>query len=301
MQNEEIFNEEVDNSEELFDSFDAEVEDIDFSELKGKDFKKNFAKVSTKINKKRASKGFTKRINKAKPLTKEFFVKKKATVLGRNERKLSKVIVPRDKKVIIEGVSKFILSQDKSDESLRNIGYYKGKKLKELVFIINNDSLIDFNLSLFNPSEPLDYLYATSLSLNNKIQVAGGNVSYSDILFYILANPIAVRGATFSITGAQPTNQQAVALKFQNKSTTGTTQVTPVNLSLQVDNLQVDANLVSFDIAGLLNRPFIPDGMDVMNYTVLAGSNVVMCFYYEQKKIKKLFFPEAQDEPQKLM
>ena len=50
----------------------------------------------------------------------------------------------------------------------------------------------------------------------------------------------------------------------------------------------------------VLNRPYIPDGMDVVNYTILAGNTCVLAFYYDQKKIKKFFFPEAQDEPQKI-
>jgi hypothetical protein len=65
--------------------------------------------------------------------------------------------------------------------------------------------------------------------------------------------------------------------------------------------MQVEGNVVSFDMQGVLNRPYIPDGMDVINYTILAGNTLVMAFYYEQKKIKKLFFPEAIEEPKKLL
>jgi hypothetical protein len=43
-----------------------------------------------------------------------------------------------------------------------------------------------------------------------------------------------------------------------------------------------------------LNRPFIPDGMDVINYTVLKGNTVTMAFFYEQISLKKVFYEEAR-------
>ena len=49
--------------------------------------------------------------------------------------KMNRVLIPRDRKVIVEGVSKFILS-DKGEKA-KKIGYYKGKKLRELNIIIN--------------------------------------------------------------------------------------------------------------------------------------------------------------------
>jgi hypothetical protein len=44
-----------------------------------------------------------------------------------------------------------------------------------------------------------------------------------------------------------------------------------------------------------LNRPFIPDGMDVIKYTVLAGMTVTMAFFYKQVNLKKVFFQEARN------
>ena len=97
---------------------------------------------------------------------------------------------------------------------IKDIGYYKCKKLKELVFIINNNSAIDFDLELFNPSMPLDYLFSTSGNLNNKIVVAGGNVEYTDVLFNILANPMHIINAKFLFAGAtlqQQINQPLIS------------------------------------------------------------------------------------------
>jgi hypothetical protein len=154
-------------------------------------------------------------------LTKEFGVKKKATIIGSGQRKMGKVIVPNNRKVIVEGVSSFMLSDSKDNDTLRNIGYYKGKKQQQLVLIFNNDTPNDFNLELFNPSMPLDYLFSTSSNLNSQIQVAGGNVEYSDVLFNILANPLMITSATFTISGTQATPQKAVALQINDKFVNG--------------------------------------------------------------------------------
>ena len=54
--------------------------------------------------------------------------------------------------------------------------------------------------------------------------------------------------------------------------------------------------MISFAINDVLNRPFIPDGMDVINYNILAGNTVTMCFYHEQKSLKKLFYEEARQK-----
>ena len=210
----------------------------------------------------------------------------------------SRVIVPANS-VIVEGVSDFILDQSKEADSIRNIGYWKGKKLEKLILVLNNDSALDFSFSLFNPSMPLDYLYSTSLSLNNKIEVAGG-VAYTDVLFNILANPMLIRQAQIVVGGARQVEQQSIALQFQDKCANGTIEVVPLNLALKVDTMQVFSNTVSFDLYQSLNRPYIPDGMHVLNYTVLAGNTVTMCFYYEQKSIAKLFYKEARIKKKKI-
>ena len=229
-----------------------------------------------------------------KPLTQEFYVKRKATVIGRNEKKLSKVIVPSDRKVIVEGVSKFILSQEQKDDTLKNIGYYKGEKLNELVLTFNNNSPLDFNLELFNPSMPLDYLYSTSLNLNDKITVAGGAVSYSDVLFNLLANPAFIVNCKFVFAGPTVNQQIAIPLQVKNKAITGIEKIDPLQLSLQLDTMQFANDIIFFDIMQNLNRPFIPDGMDVIGYKVLPFMTVTMAFFYKQVSLKKVFYEEAR-------
>jgi hypothetical protein len=293
---------EIDEEEEELDSNDDFIYDIDFSQFKGKDFKSSLRNVNKTVSSKKklqvkAHKKKKKMVKK--PLSQEIVVKKRATLYGKKtqsggEAKTTKrIIVPSTQKVIVEGVDKFILGEDKC--GVKDIGYYKCKKLKELVFTMNNNSGVDFNLELFNPSEPLDYLFATSGNLNNKIQVAGGIVSYSDVLFNILANPTHLVNAKFTFAGATVQQQINQPLIFKNKRITGDQKVEPLQLQLQVDTMQVANDIVFFDILGNLNRPFIPNGMDVIQYKVLAGNTVTFAFYYEQKDLRKFFFKEARD------
>jgi hypothetical protein len=272
------------------DDFDI-IEDIDFSEFKGKNFKSSLKKVNREYAKKKSKKPS----QIAPDLSKEFHVKKRATLYAKGKRSDSeitkRIIVPSTQKVIIQGVDKFIMGDDKC--GVKDIGYYNCKKLKELIFTINNNSGVDFNFELFNPSMPLDYLFSTSGNLNNRIQVAGGIVSYTDVLFNLLANPMHIVNAKFTFAGATYQQQKNQPLVFKNKSATGEQKVEPFQLQLQVDNMQVADDIVFFDLA-TLNRPFIPNGMDIIEYKVLAGNTVTFAFYYRQRDIRKLFFDEAR-------
>jgi len=212
------------------------------------------------------------------------------------KKKTSRILVPPGKNVIVEDVSKFILSQKPSDLSIKNIGYYKGKKLKELVLIFNNITPNPFTIELFNPSAPLDYLYNTSQNLNNKIIVNGGNVAYSDVLFNLLANPTLIPNCKFTFAGVNINAQKAIALSVIDRDITGEQFIQPLNIDLTIDNMQVQSDVVFFDISQKLNRPYIPDGMDTIRYTVLPNMSVIMAFFYYQKSIKKAFFEEARIE-----
>ncbi len=122
------------------EDFDDAVLDIDFSMFKG-DFKHSLGKVkhTLKHNKKR---------KKRKPLTKSFEIGAKGSADIRGGKKvIGKIIVPEGREVSIQGVSEFILSNDHDKE--KNIGYYQGKKLKELVLAITNDTDVNFDLELF--------------------------------------------------------------------------------------------------------------------------------------------------------
>lgn len=289
---------EDEHEEDFFNDF---VSDIDFSEFRGNNFKSSLKKVKRSIDRRKSKskhEKFLKKRKKQKKFPAEIGVKKHAEIFG-GKKTTRKIIVPSDRTVIVEGVSKFILSKDPSDDAARNIGYYKGQKLRELVFHFFNDSALDFNLELFNPSMPLDYLYSTSLNLNDKITVAGGYAaSYTDVLHYILANPVLIPNAkcVFSAPiGGDVRTQIAQPLIFKNKNIDGAEKIQPQQLPLKVDNLQFQSDMVYFDLMNSLNRPFIPDGMDVIQYKVLAGYTVTFGFYFKQVSLKKLLFKEAAD------
>jgi len=219
------------------------------------------------------------------------------TLTGARGSKVKDVIVPSNRNVIVKGVSDFIVSQ--SNDQVKNVGYYKGKKLKELILIFNNDSAVDFELEIFSPSMPLDYLYSTGQNLNDKVTVAGGVVSYTDVLFNLLANPTFIPNAKFVFAGPSITSQKSQALKFENKNIEGFEKIVPLNLNLSVDTMQVANDIVFFDLNETLNRPFIPDGMDVIKYKILAGMTITMAFFYEQVSLKKVFYKQA-DKPELL-
>jgi hypothetical protein len=288
------------NADALGEIDDEIVYEVDFSDIKGKSFASSLNKFNRVYDYKNRLK--SKRVKPKQPLTKAFDVRSSARIIGDNERNpknISKIIVPNDKKVIVEGVDKFILGQGKNCDDIKNIGYYKCKKLKQLVIIMNNNSKTDFNLELFNPSMPLDYLFATSGNLNNKVTIAGGVVSYSDVLYNILANPTHIVNAQFSYAdaGAISTVPQQIAqpMFFKNKRVDGVVKVEPLNTQLQLDVYQFQPNVLFFDFQNTLNRPFIPDGMDVIQYKVLAGASVTFSFFYRQKSLKRFFFSEAKD------
>jgi hypothetical protein len=313
------------------------VDDIDFSSLEGKDFRKDCKVICKAVEGKKVVKRIlvpqdrkvivegakspilkksvnvkplqqplrsVKPLQQAKTSTKRVNtpVKNKELIESKFGKKATqRIIIPQDRKVIVEGVDKFILSNNKQNEAIRNIGYYKGEKLKELVLIINNTTPNDFDFELFNPSMPLDYLFANSQDLNARILVAGDNkVSYSDVLFNLLANPTLLPNAKFICTN--PTNQNQalkqfnVPLTFKNKNIAGHEKINPIQNALNFDRYQSQDQIIFWDIMATLGRAYIPDGMDVISYKVLAGNSVVFGFYYKQVSLKRFFFKEARDK-----
>ncbi len=269
------------------DDFDEEsINDIDFSEIAGRNFKKSFANVHKKIKQVKHKK--KKVMPKTIPVNKHAFIHK--TI---NKKSISKVLIPRDRKTIIMGVSDMIVN-DKLN-SVKDIDKWDGKNLKQIVFVFNNNSALEFNLELFNPSEMMDYLYSTSQQLNSKIQVNGGNVAYTDVLFNCLANPMYVYNAKFVISGPLATEQVAQPLTFINKNSQGKQITDPIQLLLHIDNMQVEGRHISFfEVFKHLGRPFIPDGMDVIGYKVLPGNTITMAFYVKQPLLKDRVFKEAK-------
>ena len=269
---------------EEFNYFEDAINNLDFSSVDGgsDDFKKIFRQVNRTID-------------NSKRLAPNQVSAQSCAPFGQN--KSSRVVVPRDTPVIVQNVSKFILNQTRKNEARRQIGYKNGNKLKELVLNIANDSEVDFTVSLFDPSMPLNYMYSTSQNLNNKITVQGGLIQYSDVLFNILANPVMIHNAYCTIDGSQNAigRQITAPIQFQNKNIQGHVLVDPLNLSLTIDTMQAQGNIIAFNFQDSIGRPYFPDGMDVMNYTVYANTNVTMCFFYEQISLKKVFYKEARD------
>lgn len=283
--------------EEQFDyEFEDEsLSDIDFSEFNG-DFTSSLNGISKKL-KKATPKVKVKR--KLRPLSKGpkrlIPIHKSSILKGKTKRTTERILVPRDRKVIIQGVDKFMLSKSKDACSYKNIGYYKGKKLRQLIFTFNNSGSNDFTVELFNPSAMLDWLFSTGQNLNNRITIAGGAAaSYSDIMYNLLANPALMPSARVFMSGPQVVDQRNQGLAFKNKNIEGKMFVNPLNVAQQLDAYQFQSSTVSFDIGCELDRPFIPDGMDVIEYTVLAGMTVTMVFYYKQFSLKRFAFKEAR-------
>ena len=289
-----------DGDDESFDDFDDAIMETDFSEISGKSYKRSLSKANRKIQSKQNLRKSRRMLPKKplrrtgkKPLRNNLPVNEGVhTLRGRGGRKIKDVIVPSSRKVIVKGVSQFILSQQ--NEAAKKIGYYKGKKLKQLNLIVNNLGATDFTFNLFDPSMPLDYLFSTGNNLNNKIQVAGGNIAYSDVLFNLLANPALLVKGQINVAGPQTAQQNNQSLFIYNKNIDGTQEISPFNIDLQIDTMQVFSDVVYFDISKTIGRPFIPDGMDVIQYTVLAGNSVTFTFFYTQVSLKKFFYKEAR-------
>jgi len=323
------FSNDYDSNLAYQENFDNSLTDIDFSNLSGRNFKEKFATANRKIeritkfkkvivpdnrevivqniNKNQFNLGKQAKIpirrpsnqlnnvsNGTRTIELENFPLKRGKSFAKPIGDIKRIVVPDDRKVTIEKVNKYILSKDPRVNAQKRIGYYNGKKLEELVLIFNNPSAVDFNLEIFNPSMPLDYIYSTAQNLNDVITVAGGEVSYSDVLFNLLANTTMIPNAKFVFSGASLQNQLVQPIIVKNKAINGEEKVYPFNLDLSVDTMQVANDIVTFDFFDTINRPFIPDGMDVLKYKVLAGMNVTMVFFYEQVSLKKVFLNEAK-------
>jgi hypothetical protein len=245
-----------------------------------------------------------KRIVNSLKLHKDWGVKKSATIFSKGKKSVNDIIVPRDRKVIIEKINKFITSPTCGETDLKSIGYCNGKKLKEMVFIINNDTNIDFTVELFNPSTPMDYYQATSQNLNDKISVAGQNVNgvqYTDVMWHMMSNPTHIINSKIVITAPNSNilfAQRDFNFGITQKDLRAYIDTEPINIPQLLDAFQFQSNIVAFNFEKELNRPYVPDGMDILRYTVLAGCTVTIAFYYEQKMIKKFFYKELRDNKQ---
>lgn len=276
---------------------DASLADLDFSSLTG-DLKSSLRRLDIELARRKARPVLV-RGKKHAPLPKVVPVDRSSTLHGKdfNQKTIRNVMVPRDRSVLVQGVDEFMLSNLPDDYAAKRIGTYKGEKLKELILIMDNtDSSSDFTLELFNPSQMLDYSVSNSQNLNNWVTVAGGTgARYSDVLFYLLANPTMIINGRFLVSGSDSAAQRSQGLRFYNKNLMGEQFVAPLNISSNLDTMQFQSNVIYFDIMRDLGRPCIPDGMEVIRYTVLAGNSVTFCFYFKQHILRNEAFQEARN------
>ena len=279
------------------DENELDIEDIDFSNISGKNTQEKLKKISRKTSTAKVVPK-KKRLAPANSKSRKIVAEKDVNyrfnkIKGRQT--ITTMQLPDDREIVLKGVDEFILSQNNAP--IKNIGYYKGEKLDELILIINNDTPIDFTIELFNPSSPLDYLYATTDNLNNRIAVAGDfKVSYTDLLFNILANPVLIANAKFQATGLQANDQFNQPMIFKNKNIAGHQKVFPIQNSWNIDIDQTQKQIIYWDIQKTLGRVFSPNGMDILEYTILAGNSVVFGFYYKQLTLNKVFLPELRNK-----
>ena len=114
------------------------------------------------------------------------------------------------------------------------------------------------------------------------------------MLFNLLANPALLVKGQLNVAGPLASQQNNQSLFVYNKNIDGTQEICPFNIDLQIDTMQVFNDIVYFDISKTIGRPFIPDGMDIIRYTVLAGNSVTFTFFYTQVSLKKFFYKEAR-------
>ena len=123
---------------------------------------------------------------------------------------------------------------------------------------------------------------------------------HSDMLFNLLANPTLLPNAKFVCENPVDANQSYKQfnqpLIFKNKNIAGHEKIHPIQNALNTDIDQNQNNIVYWDIMETLGRAYIPDGMDVISYKVLAGNIVTFGFYYKQVSLKRFFFKEARDK-----
>lgn len=279
-----------------YEYVDESLLDLNFSQFNG-DLKSSLKQIGTELKKRKPRPRKVARKKKSR-LSKVVPVKGPTMINGR-EKEISRVLVPRDRAVRVEGASNFILSTNPDDTAAKTIGFYKGKPLKPLILIMNNDSPHDFTVELFNPSQMMDYLVSNTGNLNNKIMVAGGTAAqYSDIVWYMLANPTMIINGKFIVSGAAADAQRQQRLGFKNKNLMGEQFISPLSMSSNLDTMQFQSNTLNFDILRDLGRPSIPDGMETITYTVLAGNTVTFCFYYKQVLLRNEAFQEARNVKQ---
>jgi hypothetical protein len=112
----------------------------------------------------------------------------------------------------------------------------------------------------------------------------------------VLANPTILPNAKFTCSGPLLNQQFSQSMIFKNKNIEGIEKINPIQNALNFDILQPQKQIVYWDIYKTLGRLYCPDGMDIMEYTVLRGMTVVFGFYYKQIQLKKVLIPELRNK-----
>jgi hypothetical protein len=116
------------------------------------------------------------------------------------------------------------------------------------------------------------------------------------MLFNLLANPTIIPNAKFVVDGVNPFIQENQAMIFKNKNIAGHEKIMPIQMALNLDIDQQQRQILYWDIQKQLGRVFCPDGMEVVEYTILPGYIVTFGFYYKQVSLKKFFWKELRNK-----
>lgn len=149
-----------------YENFNNSLNDIDFSNISGRNFKEKFSSANRKIqgktkfkkvivpdnrqviveniDKRQFSRG-----NSPKPLARKPIARKQQDIsngsrtvelgnmpfkrgksFSKSSKNIERIVIPDDRKVTVEKVNKYILSKDPIISAQKRIGYYKGKKLR---------------------------------------------------------------------------------------------------------------------------------------------------------------------------
>ncbi len=163
-----------------------------------------------------------------------------------------------------------------------------------IVLEINNPNSFDITVDLFRPSTPYLYTQSTRLNINDLVVVAGGQtVLYTDILAYLTANITRLTKMHVNVSSETQLNQP-LACKSFNFRADQFIRIKPVaqNRSL----FQYEALSVDIDLDTVLNAPFIIDGSQYFQYTVLAGQNVTLGFDFTQIRLRDAFLDAMESE-----
>lgn len=162
-------------------------------------------------------------------------------------------------------------------------------KFNSIVLTIDNTNSFDITVDLFRPSSPYLYTQSTRLNINDLIIVGGGEtILYTDMLAYLTANITRLKTIRVDATLEAQMNK-VITCKSMNFKADQLIIPKPLFQSIyQIDQKAVEANLDE-----ILLAPFIVDGLQFFQYTILAGCKVNLGFDFTQVRLKDLLIDEV--------